>query len=124
MQLLTVMADRPEIDSWYVKSLPILSEAQTDYLVNTLNDTRQPYADELCIHELFEQSVKEYPERTALVFKDKKLSYRQLNDKANQLAHYLREHYAVGPDRMVGISLERSLEMVIAVLGVLKAGAA
>ncbi|MUG99157.1 amino acid adenylation domain-containing protein [Scytonema sp. UIC 10036] len=76
-----------------------------------------------CIHQLFESQVEKTPEKIAVIFKGEKLTYQQLNCKANQLAHYLQT-LGVGPDVLVGICLERSLEMVIGLLGILKAGGA
>ena len=76
-----------------------------------------------CIHELFEQQVEQTPENIALVFENQSLTYAQLNAHANQLAHYLRR-LGAGPDTKIGICLDRSLEMIVAVLGILKAGAA
>ena len=85
-------------------------------------DTHGSYPD-ACVHELFEQQVVRDPEAVAVVFKERQLSYRELNQRANQIAHYLRKR-GVGPERLVGVCLERSLEMVIALLGVWKAGGA
>lgn len=76
-----------------------------------------------CIHEVIEKQAKQTPDAVAVVFKDKKLTYRQLDEKANQLANYLRL-VGVGPDVIVGICIERCLEMAIGFLGILKAGGA
>ena len=76
-----------------------------------------------CIHELFEAQVERAPDAVALVFEDRQLTYRELNERANQLAHYLRSQ-GVGPDVLVGICMERSLEMIVGLLGILKAGGA
>ncbi len=78
---------------------------------------------EQCIHQLFEEQVERFPGAIAVVFKDEYLTYRELNSKANQLAHYLQK-VGVGPEVRVGICVERSLEMVIGVLAILKAGGA
>jgi amino acid adenylation domain-containing protein len=80
---------------------------------------------DLCIHQIFEAQVEKSPDATAVIFLDPptQLTYRQLNQRANQLAHYLR-NLGVGPEVLVGIHMERSLEMIIALLGVLKAGGA
>ena len=75
------------------------------------------------IHQMFEQRVKEAPEDIAVVYEDQQLTYKELNERSNQLAHYLRKK-GVGPDILVGIYIERSLEMVIGLLGILKAGGA
>jgi len=77
----------------------------------------------MCIHQLFEQQVAHTPEAIALVFADQQLTYRELNERVNQLAHYLRT-LGVQPETLVGLCLERSLEMIIGLLGILKAGGA
>ena len=76
-----------------------------------------------CIHELFEAQVERTPDAVAVVYRDEELTYRELNHRANQLARYLREH-GVGPEALVGLCVERSLEMVVGLLGILKAGGA
>jgi amino acid adenylation domain-containing protein len=87
------------------------------------NSTRAEYPSNKCMHELFEQRVAETPGAIALVCGTRQLTYEELNQKANQLANYLRKQGA-GPDVLVGICLHRSLEMIIGILGTLKAGAA
>jgi len=81
------------------------------------------YPDDRCIHELFEEQVERTPESVAVAYEKQELSYRKLNERSNQLAHYLRKR-GVGPEVLVGICLERSVEMVIGLLGILKAGGA
>ncbi len=76
-----------------------------------------------CIHELFEAQVKRNPNAVAVIYQDSQLTYKELNDRANQLAHYLRK-IEVGADKLVAIYMDRSLEMIISLLGVLKAGGA
>ena len=76
-----------------------------------------------CLHELFEEQVERTPEAVAVAFGDNQLTYRELNDRSNQLAHWLRQR-ETGPDVLVGVCMERSLEMVIALYGILKAGGA
>ncbi|HEX7772940.1 MAG TPA: amino acid adenylation domain-containing protein, partial [Pyrinomonadaceae bacterium] len=87
------------------------------------NDTEREYPAEQCMHELFEAQAGREPERVALVFAGTTVSYGELNRRANQLAHYLRR-LGVGPETLVGVCLERSVEMVVALLGILKAGGA
>ena len=84
---------------------------------------RRDYPREKCIHELFEAQVEKTPDSVAAVFEEKQLTYRELNTKANQLAHYLKR-LGVGPQALVGICVERSLDMIIGLLGILKAGGA
>ena len=76
-----------------------------------------------CIHQLFEAQVKRTPEATAVMFEGEKLSYGELNAKANQLAHHLRA-VGIGRESLVGICMERSLEMIVGIMAILKAGGA
>ena len=76
-----------------------------------------------CVHQLFEAQVERKPDTVAVVFEDRQLTYRELNAKANQLAHYLQK-LGVGPEVLVGLCVEGSLEMVVGLLGILKAGGA
>jgi amino acid adenylation domain-containing protein len=104
-------------------TLPILPEQERVQILQTFNATATPYPSKQVLHELFEQQVQRTPEATAVVFEDQALTYAELNARANQLARHLR-HSAIGPDQLVGICVERSLEMVVGLLGVLKAGGA
>lgn len=87
------------------------------------NDTKRPFPSEFCVHELFEEQVARTPDAVALVYRDSQLSYGELNARVNRLARYLRA-VGVGPDARVGVCIERSAEVVIALLAVLKAGGA
>ena len=87
------------------------------------NDTKADYPEDKTIHQLFEEQVIKTPNNIAVVYEDQELTYQQLNERANQLAHYLRK-LGVGPDTLVAIAVERSLEMIIGLLGILKAGGA
>jgi amino acid adenylation domain-containing protein len=100
-----------------------LNEAERRQLLSGWNDTRTDYPRNLCIHQIFEEQVEKRPDAIALKFRDQQMTYRELNARANQVAHRLRE-LGVGPDVMVGTLLERSLEMVVGLLGILKAGGA
>ncbi|MGF1980312.1 MAG: amino acid adenylation domain-containing protein [Nostoc sp. CmiSLP01] len=106
-----------------LSELPLLSESEKHQLLEEWNDTEVEYPQQLCIHELFETQVQKTPDAIAVVFEDQQLTYRQLNAKANQLAHYLRS-LGVKPEVLVGICVERSLSMVIGLLAILKAGGA
>ncbi|MBW7477364.1 amino acid adenylation domain-containing protein, partial [Paenibacillus oenotherae] len=92
-------------------------------MLAAFNGTEAPYPKEQTIHGLFEEQVKRAPERTALVYGEERLSYAELNARSNRLARRLREQ-GVGPDELVGIALERSTKMIVAILAVLKAGGA
>jgi amino acid adenylation domain-containing protein len=106
-----------------IADLSMMTEKERHQILVSWNDTRANYSRALCVHQLFEQQAELSPEATAVAYEDQSLSYRQLNERANQMAHYLRGK-EVGPEQVVGVCLERSLEMVIALLAVLKAGAA
>jgi len=88
------------------------------------NQTNRNYPQDKTLVDLFEEQVKSYPNNIALVFEWQSLSYQELNQKANQLAHFLHQNYQIKPDTLIGICVERSLDMAIALLAVLKAGAA
>jgi amino acid adenylation domain-containing protein len=103
--------------------LPILPESERHQVIESFNATQAAYPQEKLIHELFEEQVKRTPAAVAVVYEGQSLTYAELNGRANQLARYLRDK-GVGPDQLVGICVERGLEMVVGVLGVLKAGGA
>jgi amino acid adenylation domain-containing protein len=103
--------------------LPLLTEAERQQLLVEWNDTQADYPSEVCLHQLFEAQVERSPDAIAVVFEDQQLTYRELNAKANQLAHHLQA-LGVGSEVLVGICVERSLEMVVGLLGILKAGGA
>ncbi|PDZ09110.1 non-ribosomal peptide synthetase [Bacillus pseudomycoides] len=92
-------------------------------LLEKWNDTQVEYSSESMIHTLFEQQVEKTPEAIAVIYENEKLTYRELNERANQLAHYLQKR-SVGPESLVGVYMERSPKMMIALLGVLKSGGA
>lgn len=106
-----------------VSELSLLSSEERHRLLYSWNETTAPYPEDLCIHQIFERQVAITPDAIALVFKGKELTYRDLNGRANQLAHYL-QRLGVKPDSLVGICVERSEDMIVALLGVLKSGAA
>jgi amino acid adenylation domain-containing protein len=98
-------------------------EVETGKILVDFNRTGADCRRDLCIHQLFEAQVERTPDATAVVCEEQRLSYRELNSRANRLAHYLRNRGA-GPDVLVGICVERSPEMLVGILGILKAGAA
>ncbi|MBL4660354.1 MAG: amino acid adenylation domain-containing protein, partial [Alcanivoracaceae bacterium] len=106
-----------------INQLPLLSDKESLYLLETLNDTQVDHPTDLCIHELFEAQVLKTPNHTAVVCKDQSLSYSELNKQANQLARHLISQ-GVKADDFVGLCVERSLEMMIGLLAILKAGGA
>lgn len=102
--------------------LPILTEVEKHQLLEW-SCTQVDYPAELCIHDVFESQVQQTPEAVAVVDRDSQISYAELNKRANQLAHYLQD-LGVGPDVRVGICMERSADVVVAAIGVWKAGGA
>jgi amino acid adenylation domain-containing protein len=106
-----------------ITELPLLTVGERHQLLVEWNDTQKHYPHSQCIHQLFEQQVDSTPDAIALVFQNQQLTYQELNQRANQVAHYLQK-LGVKPDTLVGICMERSLEMVIGILAILKAGGA
>jgi|GEM_PF-1686050 len=104
-----------------VSDLPLMTGVEKRLLLEELNDNRVPYPAHLCLHQLFEESAARHPEAIAVEFANLKLTYAQLNQKANQLAHHLQS-LGVKSETIVGLCVDRSLEMVIGLLGILKAG--
>ncbi|PNW89156.1 AMP-binding protein, partial [Burkholderia pseudomallei] len=102
---------------------PLLDEAERKQVVYAWNATERDYPIEQCIHQLFEAQVDRKPEAIALTFDGQRLSYAELNARANRLAHYLQAR-GVGPDRLVALCAERGIEMVVGLLAILKAGGA
>lgn len=108
----------------------MLSDRDYSEIVYNWNATELDYAVEETIISLFERQVAETPDQIALVYEDQELSYRELNEKSNQLAVEIRKKYNentsedLAPDTLIGLCLERSLEMVIGILSVLKSGGA
>ncbi|RYZ40514.1 MAG: amino acid adenylation domain-containing protein, partial [Myxococcaceae bacterium] len=118
--LLTAAVAHPETR---VKSLPLMSEAERHLLLVDWNATHRDYPTDVTLHGLVEAQVARTPDAVAVDFEGLRLTYRELEARANQLAHHLRA-LGVGPEVRVGVCAERSLEMVVALLGVLKAGGA
>ncbi|MEX3683245.1 AMP-binding protein, partial [Paraburkholderia sp. BR14320] len=106
-----------------VERIDILPAAERGYLLEELNRTEAAYPSERCIHELFEAQVRRAPEAVALVHENERLSYGELNARANRLAHHLIA-LGVRPDQPVAICVERSAAMVVGLLAILKAGGA
>jgi amino acid adenylation domain-containing protein len=106
-----------------IGDLTILTAAEQKLLLMEWNSTAVAYPHDKCIHELFEAQVERTPNTVAVAFGSRQLTYRELNARANQLSHYLGAR-GVGPEVPVGICVERSLEMIIGILGILKAGGA
>jgi len=116
--LLEGILDSPEQQ---IADLPLLSEAELQQLLVEWNNTQTPYPDERLIQQLFEEKVKCTPDAVAVIYEAQQLTYRDLNQRANQLAHYLQTLGLI-PETLVGICVERSLDMIVGLLGILKAG--
>ncbi|NER47173.1 MAG: amino acid adenylation domain-containing protein [Symploca sp. SIO1A3] len=106
-----------------VSQFPLLTKVEQQQLLIDWNQTQTDYPQDKCVHQLFEQQVEHNPNTVAVVFENEQLTYQQLNCRANQLAHYLQS-LGVGADVLVGLFVERSLDMIVALLGILKAGGA
>lgn len=118
--LLESIVVNPEVRVSY---LPLLTDSERRKMILEWNSPPGEHSNDLCLHELFERQAELNPGATAVVYQNVRLTYEELNRRANQLAHYLRA-YGVGPDVPVGISIERGVEMMIGLLGILKAGGA
>jgi amino acid adenylation domain-containing protein len=106
-----------------ISDLPLMGEQERHQLIVEWNQTEASFPGDKGFHHLFEAQAERTPDATALVFKDEQLSYRELNARANQLAHYL-QGLGVGPDDLIGVYVDRSPELTVAMLGILKAGGA
>ncbi|MDB9344758.1 amino acid adenylation domain-containing protein [Nodularia spumigena CS-586/05] len=118
--LLKQITDNPHQS---INTLSLLTEDEIQQL-QTWNQTQTEYPQDKTLITIFEEQVIKNPDNLAVVFESESLTYQQLNEKAEQLADYLIENYQIQPDTLIGISVERSLEMIIGVLGILKAGGA
>ncbi|HEY2491713.1 MAG TPA: non-ribosomal peptide synthase/polyketide synthase [Paenibacillus sp.] len=114
------VSDRPEQP---IESLDLMSKIERLMVLEAWNDTQMDYLQASLIHELIEEQSICSPKSIAIVFDDVELTYQELNERANQLAHWLQKR-GVGPECLVGICVERSLDMVIGLLGIMKAGGA
>ena len=106
-----------------LEELPLFREAERHQLLVEWNNTKVDYPAEACLDELFAAQAKKTPEAVAVEFQGSRLCYRELDERTNRLAHHLQK-LGVGPNTLVGVAMERSLEMVVALYGVLKAGGA
>jgi amino acid adenylation domain-containing protein len=120
LTLLQALAADPE---QRISQVPLLTEQERQQLVVEWNQTDVDFPDLACVHQLFEAQVRRTPLAAAVVFEGQSLTYRELNARSNQLAHYLQQR-GVGPETLVGICLEPALDLAIALLAVMKAGGA
>jgi amino acid adenylation domain-containing protein/non-ribosomal peptide synthase protein (TIGR01720 family) len=122
-QLKSLIDDASSKPGAALGDLELLSEAERQLVVAGFNDTKRSYSTGHSVCELFEEHVALRPDEVALVYEDKQLTYQELNARANQLAHHLSK-LGVGPEVAVGLCLDRSVELIVALLGILKAGGA
>ncbi len=106
-----------------IAELPLLTDAEQHQLLVAWNDTQVDYPRDLCVHELFQRQAQRTPDAVAVAFEEQQVTYRELNKRANQLAHYLRS-LGAEPEILVGLCMKRSVEWVVGLLGILKSGAA
>ncbi len=118
--LLNSVAAQPDLT---IGRLNLLSSAERQQLLVNWNNTPAAYSLDLCLHELFEAQVRRTPDHIAVVYQETKLTYNELNERADEFAYTLRRN-GVGIETLVGVMMERSLEMVVTLIGVLKAGGA
>ncbi|WP_155729811.1 non-ribosomal peptide synthetase, partial [Paenibacillus polymyxa] len=120
LRLYTIVLQQPELA---ISTTQVLSEQEVEQLLHTFNDTNVDYPRHASIHELFEKQVKQTPQQVAVVCGQDSLTYAELNEKVNRLAHSLRKQ-GIRTEQTVGIVAERSIEMIVGMLGILKAGGA
>lgn len=120
-KLLTESLEQPER---LIQDVDYLTDKEKQQLLFEFNNTEVIYSKDKTIVDLFQEQVEKTPNNIAVIFEEIELTYKELNEKANQLAYYLRENYSIQPDDLVGIKLDRSEMMIIAILGILKSGAA
>ncbi|WP_066383167.1 non-ribosomal peptide synthetase [Anabaena sp. CA = ATCC 33047] len=118
--LVTSAVDNPETA---INQLALLNESDRHQLLVKFNDTQVDFSDQKCFHQLFTEQVARTPDNVAVIFESQQLTYAELNSRSNQLAHYLQKQ-GVKPEVLVGIYMNRSLDMIISLLGILKAGGA
>lgn len=118
--LLESVVDAPQL---HLSQLSLLTKAEQQQLLPEINPLPDVFKQSSCLHHLFAAQVERTPESVAVVYEDQRLTYSELNRRANQLAHHLRS-LSVGPETRVGVFMERSIEMVVALLGIIKADAA
>jgi amino acid adenylation domain-containing protein/non-ribosomal peptide synthase protein (TIGR01720 family) len=121
-ELATLIASAIREPSALIHELESLSNEERTRIVEGFNQTTEVFPEE-CIHKLFEKQARQTPETVAVVCRSDQLTYAQLNQRANQLAHYLQK-LGVGPDVPVGLCLERSSDFIVCMLGIMKAGGA
>lgn len=121
--MLAIMENTFENPKQKVAEIEIISDEDKRKSLVEFNNPKLDFPPRETLHELFERQAMIYPNAIAVTYEKEKVTYRQLNERANQLAHYLQKK-GIGPDTLVGLCVERSLEMIVGILGILKAGGA
>ena len=106
-----------------LQTIAYVSATEQEQVITLFNGQTEPYSTEATVTDIFEARVAENPEGTAVIFEDRVLSYSQLNRRANQLAHYLKDRYDIKPNDLIAIQLDRSEQLLVTIFGILKAGA-
>ncbi|MFV8347411.1 amino acid adenylation domain-containing protein, partial [Flavobacterium sp. ZB4P13] len=119
--LLNYSIEQPESG---IENINYLTQADKQQVLVDFNDTKVDYSKDKTIIDLFENQVEKTPNSIAVIFEEVELTYKELNEQSNQLALYLRENYSIQPNNLIGIKMDRSEQMIIAILGILKSGAA
>ncbi|MBO9587036.1 MAG: amino acid adenylation domain-containing protein, partial [Flavobacterium sp.] len=119
--LMTALVQQPETD---IKEIEYLTKSEKEQLLFAFNDTDIDYPKDKTITELFEEQVEKTPDNIAVAFEELKLTYREINERSNQLANYLRTNYTIQRNDLVGIKLQRSEKLIISILAILKSGGA
>lgn len=122
-QFLTLLTHSITQRTERIGALPLLNDDEKQRVLRDWNATTVDYPQHLCMHELFELNASKHPTATALIFEKQSLTYQELNEKSNQLAHYLLA-LPIQPGAFVGLCMDRSIEMLVGLLAVFKAGAA
>jgi amino acid adenylation domain-containing protein len=121
INFLSIVVKNPNIK---LSDICILSDVEKKNILYDFNSTTMEYPRDKTLSELIEDQARNIPNNIAVVFKDKKLTYKELNEKANQVAQTIRKTMSIKPDTIIGIMTERSLEMIVGIVGILKAGGA
>ncbi|MGI2902885.1 amino acid adenylation domain-containing protein [Tolypothrix sp. VBCCA 56010] len=122
-QFQTLLASAIAHPETAISQLNILSQIEKQQLLDQVNNTKRDYPHNKCIHQLFEEQARKTPNKVAVIFEDQQLTYHELNQRANKIAHYLQKQ-GVAPEVLVGLCVERSLDMIVGLLAILKAGGA
>ncbi len=107
-----------------IRNINLLSAAEKQQILFDFNNTKAPYPEDKTLADLFEEQVIRTPDNIAVIFEEKQMTYRELNDAADRLAHDLRDKYQIQPDDLVAVMMKRSEQLIVSLLGILKAGGA